>query len=268
MGGSTADAVKQRRARAVACVVVSSVLFGVVPIVIKEVYATGMDAFGIVLIRMAFAAMIMLGVCLASRERVTLSGKQLLFCIVSSALYAASALLSCMAIKDMSSGLSNVLFHLFPLAVLLLTRFALGRKVGSVKWISAFVMFAGMILIFSTESGWQFTVGSVTQVGVSALCYAAYTLFLGGEVLRGVSSRVLTVYACTVSAVTCVAALPFVPQAVSTITPEGVVLVAVLAAVCTAIPLVLYAYAAKSISSASVSLFANLEPGVTVAAES
>ncbi|MEG0324331.1 MAG: EamA family transporter, partial [Raoultibacter sp.] len=124
MGGSTADAVKQRRARAVACVVVSSVLFGVVPIVIKEVYATGMDAFGIVLIRMAFAAMIMLGVCLASRERVTLSGKQLLFCIVSSALYAASALLSCMAIKDMSSGLSNVLFHLFPLAVLLLTRFA------------------------------------------------------------------------------------------------------------------------------------------------
>ncbi|MEQ3363059.1 DMT family transporter [Raoultibacter massiliensis] len=268
MGSGSSDTTKRKRARAVACVVVSSVLFGAVPIVIKEVYATGMDAFGIVLIRMALAAIIMLGVCLASRERVALSGKQLLFCIVSSVLYAASTLLSCMAIRDMSSGLSNVLFHLFPLAVLLMTRFAFGHKVGPVKWISAFVMLAGMLLIFATESGWQFTVGSVVRVGISALCYAAYTLFLGGEALRGVSSRVLTVYACAVSAGACVVALPFVPQAVSTITPEGVALVAVLASICTALPLVLYAYAAKSISSASVSLFANLEPGVTVVAES
>lgn len=268
MGSGAFYTTRSKSAQAVVCVVMSSVLFGVVPIVIKEVYATGMDAFGIVLIRMAFAAIIMLGACLVGRERVALSGQQLLFCIISSMLYAASTLLSCMAIKDMSSGLSNVLFHLFPLAVLLMTRFVLGCRVGPVKWVSAFVMLAGIILIFSTESGWQFTAKSIAQVGISALCYAAYTLFLGGRVLRGVSSRVLAVYACAVSAAACIAALPFVPQAVSTITPEGAALVAVLASVCTALPLVLYAHAAKSISSASVSLFANLEPGVTVAAES
>ena len=256
------------KAKAIACVIASSALFGIVPIVIKGIYATGLDAFEIVLLRMAMSALLMFGICLIMRERIALSGRKLAFCIISGGFYAAATLLSCMAIKDMSPGLSNILFHLFPVAVLLATQFVFGRTVGWVRWISAATMFAGMILIFSTNSGWQFTVTSIIQVGFAAIFYAVYTLFLGGKTLKGVSSQVLTMYVCTVSVAASLIVAPSAATEITSISFEGAVLVVVLAFVCTALPLALYVYASKSISSASLSLFANLEPGMTVIAES
>lgn len=256
------------RARGIAYVITSSALFGLVPVLVRETYSTGMDVFGIVLLRMTIAAFVMVTVCLAKRLCLRMARKPLLFCIAASGFYAASTLLSCAAMKDMSAGLSNMLFHLYPVFILLFARFALKQAVGWPKWACASAMMAGMLLIFATDSEWEFTTASVFLVVVAAICSAAYTLILGGETMRDVPSPVFTAYACITSVIACCASIPFLPPGACAITLDGAALVVVIALACTALPLALYASAAKAIGSSSVSLFANFEPGMTVVAES
>lgn len=256
------------KARGIAYVIASSALFGLVPVLVREVYPTGMDVFGIVLLRMAIAALVMTIVCLAKHLHLRIARKPFLFCIAASGFYAASTLLSCAAMKDMSAGLSNILFHLYPVFVLLFTRFALKQTVGWTKWTCAGTMMAGMLFIFGTDSGWKFTSASVVLVVIAAVCSAAYTLILGGETMRAVPSPVITAYACIASVIACCTLIPFLPPEACAITLDGAVLVAIIALVCTALPLALYASATKAIGSSNVSLLANSEPGMTVAAES
>lgn len=256
------------KARGIVYVITSSALFGLVPVLVREAYSTGMDVFGIVLLRMAIAAFVMVTVCLAKQLRLRMARKPLLSCIAASGFYAASTLLSCAAMKDMSAGLSNMLFHLYPVFVLFFARFTLKQAVGWSKWACAGAMMAGMLLIFATESGWEFTNASVLLVVVAAVCSAAYTLILGGKTMRAVPSPVFTAYACIASVVACCISIPFLPPEVLTFTLDGTALVVLIALACTALPLALYASATKAIGSSSVSLFANFEPGMTVVAES
>lgn len=268
MVGTLRGSGRASKAQGVACAAVSSALFGFAPILIGKTYAVGMGVFGTVLLRMAFAAAFVVCLCLARRERLLLPGRQLAPCVAAGAFYAAATILSCAALRDMDPGLSNTLFHLYPLIVLFVMSVASRRSVSRGKWVAAGAMVAGAALIFSVDAGWRFTGPSVVEVGLAALCYAAYTLVVGSASLREVPAGVVTAYSCVLTVAACFALLVFAPHEAFAVTFKGAWLTAALALACTVLPLVLYVRGSKLIGSANVALLSGLEPGMTVAFES
>lgn len=240
--------------------------FSLRPVIIKTAYSYGVDPITLILLRMAFSLPFFLGMAAWSgwrggRARVSPRDWALTLGLGALGYYLAS-FLDFLGLQYVSAGIGRLLLFLYPTIVVLLSAAFLGKRIGVREVVSLAVSYAGVALVVSTEwheSGPAFGWGALLVFG-SAVCYAVY-LVAASKVIERVGSLRFTAYALT-SASVCSIVQFLVLRPLSALDLPAPVygLSAVMAVVCTVLPVFMTAEALRRVGANTVALIGALGP--------
>jgi len=186
-----------------------AVLFSAKAIVVKFTYRYGVDAVTVIGFRMMLSLpfFAVVGFFQARKARQgklpVLTGKercQLVF--LGFIGYYLSSFLDFLGLQYISAGLERLILFLSPTFVLLISAFALKRKIGVGQWIALSLSYLGVVFVFLEDlsfSGNEVMLGAFLVL-CSALSYAFY-LIGSGELIKQVGATRLVAYAMSVSAI-------------------------------------------------------------------
>lgn len=171
------------------CVVLSAVLFGLMPFLVKSIAAQGGNAYVTALCRFFFGSLF-LGVAIFFRKDISLkiTGRQLREILLLSVFYALTPVLLFASYDYMDSGLATTLHFTFPVIVILFSVLFFGMRPDARQVFCTFLCTVGIGLLSSGEKA-GFT--GVWLAVASGITYALYIIFLGKSSLQDQS--VLTV---------------------------------------------------------------------------
>ena len=171
------------------CVVLSAVLFGLMPLLVKSIMAQGGNAYVTALCRFFFGSLF-LGMAVFIRKDISLkiSVRQLREILLLSVFYALMPTLLFASYDYMDSGLATTLHFTFPVTVLLFSVLFFGIRPDAKQVFCTFLCAVGIGLLSSGEQA-GFT--GVWLAVASGITYALYIVFLGKSSLQGQS--VLTI---------------------------------------------------------------------------
>lgn len=235
-----------------------AVLFSAKAIVAKLMYRYHVDAVTVLTLRMIFAAPFFAAIAawqcakrpsLAWRDRAMIVGLGLVG-------YYLSSFLDFLGLQYITAGLERLILFLTPSFVLLISTFALKRRIAGRQWLAMAIAYAGIVLVFAHDlsfAGEQVALGTALVFG-SALSYALY-LIGTGELVARVGPTRLVAYAMCVSTVACVLQYALLrPWSGLVHLPSPVYgLSAINAVFCTVAPVVLTMWAVARIGAPSAS---------------
>ncbi len=185
--------------------------------------------------------------------------------------YYAASLLDFLGLQYVSAGVGRLIMFLYPTLVVLLSFLFLGKR-PSRREISALgLCYAGIALVLShqlgeSREGRLFLLGAMLVFG-SATCYAIY-LVAGSQLVKRVGSVRFTAYTMIVSTAPAAVQFALLESPAALALPEVVwIYAALLATVCTVLPVLLVAEALKRIGANHFALIGALGPVTTVIAD-
>lgn len=175
-------------------VVLASVLYGVMPIVTKDLYAQGMSTSLVLFFRFSLAALSCGLYARYRRLRLWLGWGPALFEMLAVALVGGllTGLLLFFSYEYTSVGLATLLHFVYPLFVVATMVFFLGERPTWRKLLAVLLSLLGMYLLVGTEgegSGW----GMLLALA-SGATYAFYILGVNHSRVRALSPLVVTFY--------------------------------------------------------------------------
>ena len=240
--------------------------FSLRPVIIKAAYGFGVDPITLILLRMVFSLPFFLAMAAWSGwsgGRTRISGRDWVLTLGLGALgYYLASFLDFLGLQYVSAGVGRLLLFLYPTVVVVLSALFLGKRIGARELVSLAVSYAGVALVVSTElkaGGAAFGWGALLVFG-SAACYAVY-LVAGSRVIARVGSLRFTAYA-MISASVCsiVQFLLLRPLSALDLPVEVYWLSAIMAVVCTVLPVFMTAEALRRVGANSVALVGSLGP--------
>ena len=169
----TADA-RRRRLLGVGLALTSAASFGVMPVLTKVVYDDGADPIGVLGVRFALAAAVLLALAAVRRERLP-RGRTLATLLALGGIgYVGMSLCYFFALERISAGLTSLLLYFYPALVVVLGALLLRDRPRPVAYAAVAVATVGTVLTIGPVEGGQ-TLGIVLGLG-SALVYATYVL--------------------------------------------------------------------------------------------
>lgn len=187
--------------------VCGAVLFSGKAIVAKLIYRYPVDAVTLIAFRMLFSLPFFAAVAVwQARTTTSLSRPDRARIVLLGLLgYYLSSFLDFLGLQYISAGLERLILFLTPSFVLLISIFALKKKIGTLEWAALGLSYLGILLVFAhdVQSGGNNVVRGSMLVLASALSYALY-LLLSGELVRRVGALRLVAYAMCVSSVACI----------------------------------------------------------------
>ncbi len=240
--------------------------FSLRPVIIKLAYGYGVDPVTLIMLRMVFALPFFLGVAAwqswrGGRGRV--SGRDLALTIgLGVTGYYAASFCDFLGLRYVSAGMGRLLLFLYPTIVVLLSALFLGKRIGLREIVSLLVSYAGVGLVVWSEVGTgnpDFAVGAALVFG-GAFLYSVY-LVGSSQVVQRVGSMRFTAYAMTAACLCCIAQfLVLRPLSALALPQEVFGLSAVMAALCTVLPVFLTAEALRRVGATLVALSGALGP--------
>ena len=240
-------------------IAISAGSFGTLAIFGRFLYADGLDIFTMLFLRFGVAALFMLVILLARKEKFP-RGRILLQLIGMGALgYVGQSFSYLTAIKYASAGLVALLLYLYPMFVFVLSVIVLHEKATWVKIVAIIIALLGTALTVDPAGGQL--LGILLAIS-AALIYSVY-IIVGTNVMRHVSavqsSVVIFASAGAVYGILMVFNGVHLPSTSSSwINTVGIVLVA------TVIPVVAFLAGLERIGPTSAAMLSTLEPVVTV----
>jgi len=240
-------------------IAISAGSFGTLAIFGRFLYADGLDIFTMLFLRFGVAALFMLVILLARKEKFP-RGRILLQLIGMGALgYVGQSFSYLTAIKYASAGLVALLLYLYPMFVFVLSVIVLHEKATWVKIVAIISALLGTALTVDPAGGQL--LGILLAIS-AALIYSVY-IIVGTNVMRHVSavqsSVVIFASAGAVYGILMVFNGVHLPSTSSGwINTVGIVLVA------TVIPVVAFLAGLERIGPTSAAMLSTLEPVVTV----
>jgi drug/metabolite transporter (DMT)-like permease len=240
-------------------IVISAASFGTLAIFGRFLYADGLDIFTMLFLRFGVAALVMMVILLARKEKFP-RGRILLQLIGMGALgYVGQSFSYLTAIKYASAGLVALLLYLYPMFVFVLSVIVLHEKATWVKIVAIIIALLGTALTVDPAGGQL--LGILLAIS-AALIYSVY-IIVGTNVMRHVSavqsSVVIFASAGAVYGILMVFNGVHLPSTSSGwINTVGIVLVA------TVIPVVAFLAGLERIGPTSAAMLSTLEPVVTV----
>ena len=240
-------------------IAISAGSFGTLAIFGRFLYADGLDIFTMLFLRFGVAALFMMVILLARKEKFP-RGRILLQLIGMGALgYAGQSFSYLTAIKYASAGLVALLLYLYPMFVFVLSVIVLHEKATWVKIVAILSALLGTALTVDPAGGQL--LGILLAIS-AALIYSVY-IIVGTNVMRHVSavqsSVVIFASAGAVYGILMVFNGVHLPSTSSSwINTVGIVLVA------TVIPVVPFLAGLERIGPTSAAMLSTLEPVVTV----
>ena len=254
-----------KETRGILYVLIAAVLFGFMPIWVKQANAAGMGTLEICFIRSLIAGVIMFIVLLLRRQSLRLQAKQLKWLTLAGLLVYAPTLLSLYAAYlYLPAGVATSLHYLFPVLVMLLSWLVLGRQLRRLQWLAVFMSLVGIWCMSGSSSG-----GSWIGVGLalaSALLFAVYILMIDNPALKEVSSMVIIFYVCMFTAAFFFIVLLARGQWPVVFNPVGWLYCCLVAILCAAVAMILFIIGVKSIGPDNTAILSTLEPVVSIVA--
>ena len=169
----TEDA-RRRRLLGVGLALTSAASFGVMPVLTKVVYDDGAEPIGVLTVRFALAAGVLLALARARRERLPRGRTLGVLLALGGVGYVGMSLCYFFALERISAGLTSLLLYFYPALVVVLGALLLRDRPRPLALAAVGVATLGTVLTIGPVEGGQ-TLGIVLGLG-SALVYATYIL--------------------------------------------------------------------------------------------
>lgn len=254
----------------------SAALFALRPVIVKLVYAEGVDSLTLMTVRMAFSAPVYAALLiwfLRSAEqrsvlRANLIAKASLVGVIG---YFGASYLDLLGLQYVTAQLGRMILYVYPTFVVLFGAVIFKAHIGGRTVLALLISYAGVALIFGHDLN-AFGNDVLTGAGFilgSALCFAIYLLFskplideLGSRLftcfaLLAASAGILVYFALNGSA-------ELAPlTALKSVTLQAYGLIFLIAIFCTVIPSFFTAAAVSRLGSDRVAITAMIGPAVT-----
>ncbi len=182
------------------CVILSAILFGLMPFFTKTAYGYGSNAYTVAFGRFFFGSL-MLGTILSiyPKQHIIVQRKNWGDILWMGIFYAATPLLLFQSYNYMDSGIATILHFSYPVAVILLMWIFWNKRLNKLQWICC-VLCAGGMLCFYTPGAAMSFYGSAMAL-LSGVFYAAYIVLLGQSAIRNMSPMLMTFWISVISSV-------------------------------------------------------------------
>ncbi len=235
-----------------AAAVLQAVFYSTMGIFGKLLYATGMNAQEVVILRFLCTTVLLGAFMLVWRKERLVSRQPAVY--IQAVFYFASAFLYFFAVERMNAGIATVLFYLYPAVVAGINLVAFHEKISASTVVAIVLALTGLVFVSGILGGALVIdpVGIAFSVG-SVVAFAAYTVAIQ---ITGRTEGSLTVtftLSWTSLLASCVVFAPSVP-AMFALTPYQIGIGCVIALVNTILPVVLYILAVKRIGGTKSSL--------------
>lgn len=180
--------------------------------------------------------------------------------------YFLSSYLDFLGLQYISVGLERIILYLTPTIVLLISYFALNKRIARIQWYALVAGYLGVILVFIQDVS---IIGGEAWLGMllvfaSACAYAAYMIG-SGEMVKRIGSVRLVVFASSASAVcSVIQVMLHSPSSIFMQAPEIYGLSLINASICTVIPMTMIVVAINRIGSPLVAQAGILGPISTI----
>jgi len=194
-------------------------------ILAKLMYRHGVDAVQVLFWRMALALPLFLALAWWAGRGKRAFTRRDWFSVIGLGFcgYYLASLLDFIGLMHVTASLERLILYLNPTLVLLISMFALGRRISARQALATALSYVGVLIVFGQElrfEGADVALGSALVFG-SALSYAIY-LVASGEVVRRLGALRLTGAATSVACLFAIAQLFVLRPASAAIVPEPV----------------------------------------------
>ncbi len=183
-----------------AFVIISALIFGLMPLMAKFIYREGITPQSLVFLRAGLATPFLFLLTGLTRGKLKLPLRAIpsvsLIAVMGCAL---TPLLLFSSYNYMPSGAATVLHFIYPAAVVLGELLFLKKKLSKGQLISIILCVAGIAMFYNPENKLDFT-GSVIAI-LSGITYAAYIILLSGFKYKEISGFAFSFWVSVISAV-------------------------------------------------------------------
>jgi len=245
--------------------VVSAAGFGSLAIFGKQAYAGGLGVIGVLALRFAVAAPLLVGLALAARRGLRLPRPTALRLLGLGAIgYAIQATLFFNALTRVSAGLAALLLYLYP-ALVTAGAVALGRSRLDRATVAGLALsLAGIVLVLGLPGERLDALG--VALGLASACWYTLYILVGEYLLRGVDPLAASAYVSSGAACSFLAAAVLVGgRGLLGATPSAYAAGVAMAVVGTALAIATFLAGMARVGSAWASIASSFEPVFTVA---
>ena len=245
--------------------VLSAAAFGSLAIFGKQAYAGGLGVVGVLAIRFALAAPLLLGLALAARRSLRLGRPAAVALLALGGIgYAIQATLFFNALARIPAGMAALLLYLYP-ALVTAGAVALGRsRLDRATAAGLALSLAGIMLVLGLPGEPLDAVG--VALGLASACWYTCYILVGEYLLRGVDPLAASAYVSSGAACSFLAAAVVVGgRGLVGAAPSAYAAGAAMAVVGTALAIAAFLAGMARVGSAWASIASSFEPVFTVA---
>ena len=178
-----------RQRRGEICVILSAILFGMMPLMTRAAYRGGSNALSAAFYRFAFgAAMLFCLVRLSGREKLWPGRARLRKILLFSLPYSVTPMLLYSSYDRIPSGLATTLHFIYPVCVMLISHVVFRERITPRALACGLMGLGGMALMYAP--GGRVSGAGILIAALSGLTYAVYIVMLGRSGLDGLSAPV------------------------------------------------------------------------------
>lgn len=246
-------------------IIAASILYGIMPVLSKELLLEGMNSNSIVVWRFGFSAVFCLAIMWIKKISFKASFRQIRAMVTVGILgFGLTATLLTASYSYIPVGLATMFHFSYPLFVLLIMVAITRERLGSLRAIAAVCVVAGLVLMMDFHGGANYT-GMILAL-LSGITYALYVVSNQKSCFRMLDGFTSMFYVLVASSVFFTLQSLISGSLMAPATPKGWLLAMSIGLFCTVISLRLLLYGISVLGAANASILNILEPLTSLAA--
>lgn len=250
--------------RGIFYIAISSIAFGVMPILAKLAYSGGANPISTLALRFTFASIILLIYIKNRKISLKLNKDQIRIILFLGVVgYSMTSTLLFVSYNYIDVGIAGMLLHTYPLIVMVLSILLNKERFNIKKFIYLIITTIGIFIMLDVKGGKVSNTG-VILVLLSALCYAIYVIGASNEKIKSLNSFVITFYISLISAIVggCIGVVTGSFNDI--INFYGIISILLIAFISTVVALMAFLRGVKLIGPTNAAIFGALEPIVSL----
>lgn len=252
---------KKQKTKGYIYAIISSILFGIMAILVKLALETGLDPFDVVFFRFFFASFIIAGYIFLRHIHLGITkGQAWRLIFLSIVGYSAMNLTYYAAFNRMSVALTGMLHYIYPVAAVVIARLVFKGNITKKQYIAVGLAVGGAMILSFGDISQMDPLGLVLAL-LSGILYGVYAVGLGRPALKDLDGATIVFYLCLCSTI-CLGATEVIRgvNPFTVISKDGLLIILAVALFCTGFAMILFRQAIVSIGSVPTTILSTLEP--------
>lgn len=246
-------------------IIISSVSFGIMPILAKFAYMEGVTTFTLLFLRFLFASVIIFGYLKIKHKKSGIKRVQLLYVLALGVFgYSITALSMFTAYKYISVGLATMILYTYPAVVTLITVIFFKEKLQRDKLVSLILSLTGVYLLAANGFGSGLNFKGILLSLLASFFYALYVIGVSQDIIKDIDSFVISFYVSLAASITMLIAGISNGNLDLHLTIKAIIYITLLAIISTVVALMTFVQGVKIIGASKSAILGNLEPIVSL----